>query len=67
MEPTATPFDLCMEACDEFGWYNRNTAFNPYMTEGKKTVVFELAEQLGLIENGRRGSGKLPPTPLWCR
>ena len=53
-------FELCLEACDEFGWYNRNTAFNPYMTEGKKTVVFELAEQLGLIDNGRRGQGAVP-------
>lgn len=39
-------FDLCMEACAEFGWYNRNTGVNPYMTEGKKTVSFEIAEQL---------------------
>ncbi len=40
-------FDLCMQACQEFGWYNRNTAYNPYMTEGKKTVVYEVCEQLG--------------------
>jgi threonine synthase len=39
-------FDLCVEACDEFGWYNRNTGYNPYMSEGKKTVSFEIAEQL---------------------
>ena len=39
-------FDLCVAACTEFGWYNRNTGFNPYMTEGKKTVAFEIAEQL---------------------
>lgn len=39
-------FDLCVSACDEFGWYNRNTGFNPYMTEGKKTVSFEIAAQL---------------------
>ena len=39
-------FDLCMAACAEFGWYNRNTGYNPYMTEGKKTVSFEIAEQL---------------------
>ncbi|MBN1313830.1 MAG: threonine synthase [Anaerolineales bacterium] len=39
-------FELCLEACQEFGWYNRNTAYNPYMTEGKKTVVFEICEQL---------------------
>lgn len=39
-------FDLCIEACAEFGWYNRNTGYNPYMTEGKKTVVYEIAAQL---------------------
>jgi threonine synthase len=39
-------FDLCVEACTSFGWYNRNTGYNPYTTEGKKTVSFEIAEQL---------------------
>jgi threonine synthase len=38
---------LCEQACDEFGWYSRNTGFNPYTREGKKTVSFEIAEQLG--------------------
>ena len=40
-------YDLCMFAAESFGWYNRNTGFNPYMTEGKKTVSFEICEQLG--------------------
>ena len=40
-------FELCLEAADAFGWYNRNTGFNPYMSEGKKTVSFEICEQLG--------------------
>ena len=39
-------FDLCIEACNVFGWYNRNTGYNPYMVEGKKTVGLEIAEQL---------------------
>lgn len=39
-------FDLCMAACAEFGWYNRNTGYNPYMTEGKKSVSYELVLQL---------------------
>lgn len=40
-------FELCLKASREFGWYNRNTGFNPYMSEGKKTVAFEICEQLG--------------------
>lgn len=40
-------FDLCLEACDRFGWYNRSTALNPYTIEGKKTVAYEIYEQLG--------------------
>jgi threonine synthase len=40
-------FDLAIEAIDKFGWYNRCCAVNPYLVEGKKTVAFEIAEQLG--------------------
>ncbi len=39
-------FDLCIEACNSFGWYNRNTGYNPYLVEGKKTVGLEIAEQM---------------------
>jgi len=39
-------FDLCLEASAAFGWYNRNTAYNPYMSEGKKTAACEICEQL---------------------
>ncbi|HHN48009.1 MAG TPA: threonine synthase [Bacteroidales bacterium] len=39
-------FDLSVAATQEFGWYNRNTAYNPLTIEGKKTVAFELFEQL---------------------
>ncbi len=39
-------FELCLKAAPEFGWYNRNTAYNPYMSEGKKTVSYEVCEQL---------------------
>lgn len=39
-------FELCMEACAEFGWYNRNTALNPFTLEGKKTLALEIAHQL---------------------
>ena len=40
-------FDLCLEASKEYGWYSRNTAFNPYLSEGKKTAALEICEQLG--------------------
>jgi threonine synthase len=38
-------FELCAQAAKEFGWYNRNTGYNPYMSEGKKTVSYEICEQ----------------------
>lgn len=38
-------FDLSVAASEHFGWYNRNTAFNPVTIEGKKTAAFELALQ----------------------
>ncbi len=41
-----TAFDLSIEATKRFGWYNRNTAFNPFTIEGKKTISFELFSQL---------------------
>lgn len=40
-------FELCVETCEEYGWYCRNTGMNPFTSEGKKTAAFEIAEQLG--------------------
>lgn len=40
-------FRLSAEAIERWGWYNRNAAINPYLMEGKKTVSYEIAEQLG--------------------
>jgi threonine synthase len=42
-------FDLSVKATEEFGWYNRNTAFNPLTIEGKKTVSFEIFGQFGQL------------------
>ncbi len=40
-------FELSKAAIDRWGWYNRNAAINPYLSEGKKTVALEIMEQLG--------------------
>jgi threonine synthase len=37
-------FDLSIQASQEFGWYCRNTGFNPFTAEGKKTAAFEIWE-----------------------
>jgi len=41
-------FDLSIQASNYFGWYNRNTGYNPLTIEGKKTVSFEIFNQMGL-------------------
>lgn len=38
-------FDLCALACERYGWYSRNTATNPVLAEGKKTVALEVAQE----------------------
>ena len=40
-------FELSRAAIGRWGWYNRNAAVNPYLSEGKKTVALEILEQLG--------------------
>jgi threonine synthase len=37
-------FDLTVEAANEFRWYCRNTGYNPFTAEGKKTAAFEIWE-----------------------
>ncbi len=37
-------FDLTVKASQEFGWYCRNTGYNPFTVEGKKTGAFEIWE-----------------------
>jgi threonine synthase len=39
-------FDLTLEASAELGWYCRNTGYNPFTAEGKKTAAYEICEQL---------------------
>jgi threonine synthase len=40
-------FDLTVKAAQEFGWYCRNTGYNPFTAEGKKTAAFEIWEFMG--------------------
>jgi threonine synthase len=37
---------MTIEAANEFGWYCRNTGFNPFTAEGKKTGALEIWEQI---------------------
>jgi threonine synthase len=37
-------FDLTIQAANEFGWYCRNTGYNPFTAEGKKTAALEIWE-----------------------
>lgn len=39
-------FDLSVLAAEKYGWYCRNTGYNAYTAEGKKTGAYEIWEQL---------------------
>ncbi len=42
-------FELSLQATEKFGWYNRNTAYNPWTIEGKKTGAWEIAWQCNFL------------------
>ena len=44
-------FELSLAATKEFGWYSRNTGYNPFTAEGKKTASLEICEQLTSLES----------------
>ncbi len=44
-------FDLSIEAAEAFGWYCRNTGYNPFTAEGKKTAAFEIWEQVSAMSD----------------
>jgi len=52
-------FDLCWDACEQFGWYNRSCGINPYLVEGKKTAGLEIAEQFS-GKDSTLNAGRLP-------
>jgi threonine synthase len=64
-------FDLSIQASQEFGWYCRNTGFNPFTAEGKKTAAYEIweffwreAKRSGDLESGEKKPFFLTPYPL---
>jgi threonine synthase len=53
-------FDLTIQAAGEFGWYCRNTGYNPFTAEGKKTAAFEIWEWYADCCAGLREQGRSP-------
>ena len=43
-------FGLTIQASNEFGWYCRNTGYNPFTAEGKKTAALEIWEWMQHIK-----------------
>jgi threonine synthase len=50
---------LSRQAAEELGWFCRNTGFNPFSAEGKKTAAFEIWEamQRGELAGGEGHGG----------
>ncbi len=48
-------FDLTIQASNEFGWYCRNTGYNPFTAEGKKTAALEIWEWMLGIKSQLHG------------
>ncbi len=46
---------LSREASQAFGWYCRNTGYNPFTVEGKKTAAYEICEQWAASVGARHG------------
>jgi len=51
-------YDICLAASDEFGWFNRSTGYNAFTREGKKTVAYEIWQDL----DGRAPDRVVVPT-----
>jgi threonine synthase len=47
-------FDLTLDVAREFGWYCRNTGYNPFTAEGKKTAAFEIWDWFSQPDNRTR-------------
>jgi threonine synthase len=58
-------FDLTIEAAGEFQWYCRNTGYNPFTAEGKKTAALEMWEWWRTArQEWRKPTGQLGDNPL---
>jgi threonine synthase len=56
-------FDLSVQASAEFGWYCRNTGYNPFTAEGKKTAAYEICEQFTRAQGRDREDKGVWDTP----
>jgi len=55
-----------MEASQKYGWYCRNTGYNAFTAEGKKTCALELCEQYAdLTGKGTELGGARFAAPDW--
>lgn len=43
-------FNASKKAIDKYHLYNRNASINPHLVEGKKTVIYEVIEQLNFTD-----------------
>ncbi|MEA3444302.1 MAG: threonine synthase [Bacteroidota bacterium] len=46
-------FDLSVALTEKYGVFNRNTAYNPFTIEGKKSIAFELFRQMNFYTPDR--------------
>jgi threonine synthase len=54
--------ELARRASEELGWFCRNTGYNPFSAEGKKTAAFEIWEAWQRGELEEAGGGRAAPT-----
>lgn len=58
-------FEESLAYSDKTGTLSRNTAYNPLTIEGKKTVSFEIAKQLGAAGGAGPGEGWASPDEVF--
>jgi threonine synthase len=58
-------FDLSTQAAEEFGWYCRNTGYNPFTAEGKNTAAYEMGVDGSCLQ--RSSNSALSEYLRFCR